>query len=333
MLTASALAQGQTTAKPDAPPASASSQEKTAQAKPPKTDSLKALEDTLFKPLQDSLDPDKSMDRPLPQPSRATTPAKEKKLRDALDRKKNWVFMTPEEMLTGQDPNQLLGEDKKDDAEKNMTPMQRYMYRRLYPSKDSKPNGPGGKRDPWETKKDSTRDRKDGFTDGYDSENPEEGKEQTQKRDSVKTSRNENEPRNRATSVFSDIFGISRPELTKEQEREEKARLDAYKQSLGLPVAPSFDAKSLFPLATLPEPSPSAALPPKTPVPCTSSKPSGFAAQLGTIPALPSLPTSITPAATPQPFGGPTLTPSLPVIEPVRTLPPQPTFNAPRRSF
>jgi hypothetical protein len=340
MLAASAFAQGQAAPAKSDGPASTPSREKANQekaaptAKSPKPDSLKALEDTLFKPLQDSLNPDRSLDPPLARPPRANTPAQEKKLRDALDRKKNWVFMTPEEMLVGQNPNELLGEEGKSDEEKNMTPMQRYMYRRLYPSKDSKANNPNSKRDPWDARKDSLRDRMNGSADRNDSENPEERKEKAERKDPDKDSRKQDEPKNRSTSIFSDIFGISRPEITKEQERAEKARLDAFKQSLGLPVAPSFDAKSFSPFASLPEPSPAAALPPAAidTTSSTSTKPSGLTPQLGTIPALPSLPT-VTPASTLQPFGGPSLTPSLPVPEPTRTLPPQPTFTAPRRSF
>src|SRR5262245_37977912 len=106
----SALSQEKAAAKPD-PAASDPTEQKAAPVKAvPKADSLKQLEDNLFKPLQDSLNPDHSLDRPLTRPPRAPSPTEDRKLRDALDRKKNWVFMTPEEMLTGpdQNPNDLF---------------------------------------------------------------------------------------------------------------------------------------------------------------------------------------------------------------------------------
>lgn len=329
MLSSSALAQGEAAAKSDAPPPT---EQKAAAPKAPKTDSLKALEDNLFKPFQDSLNPDHTLDPPLPR-SRVTSPAQEKKRRDAIDRKKNWVFMTPEEMLTGENPNELLGQDGtgKNPEDKDMTPMQRYMYRRLYPSKDSKTANPNLKRDPWDlNKRDPLDPRKDlnGDGDSDDSESKGDAKEKNRKKDTDKASLKENEAKKRTPSMFSDIFGSTQPELTKEQERTEKARLDAYKQSLGLPVTPSFQ-KSVSAFAL-----PAAAVPAKpVDISPTATKPSGFGAQLGTISALPSLP-GLTPSPVSQPFGGPSFAPAvLPAPEPAKMLPPQSTFSAPKRSF
>ena len=347
MLAVSAFAQEQAAPKSGAPPASAPAQEKPAPARPPKTDSLKALEDNLFKPLQDSLNPDHSLDPPLVRP-RINSPAQNKKLRDAIDRKKNWVFMTPEEMLSGgENPNELPDKDGKNDVEKDMTPMQRYMYQRLFPAKDSKANNlkekrdplDSSKRDPWGQKKDSYGNRAtddEDHKEDKDAERAKNAKEGDGKKDSDKTTTRDNEPRKRSTSIFSDIFGVSRPELTKEEERAEKARMDAFKQSLGLPITPTFDARRVSPYLALPDSAPPVTAPPKSvETPATASKPSGFGPQLGTIPTMPSLP-SLTPSPVAQPFGArsPSLAPAvLPAAEPARILPPQPTFTAPKRGF
>jgi hypothetical protein len=344
MLTTVALAQDQTPAPAQVETStSASKQEKAPAARVPKADSLKALEDNLFRPLQESLNPDHTLDPPLQRPG-ARSPTQNKKLRDALDRKKNWIFMTPEEILGNQKPNELLGQDGKSVEEQEMTPMQRYMFRRLNPTKDSKANNPNGKRDPldsnkrdpWSSSKDSLRDGAQKDEDSNNSENRADAREKKDKKDGDKGSGKENESKQRTTSFFSDIFGISRPEPTKEQERAEKQRLDAFKKSLGLPITPSFAAGSVSPYLSLPDSSPVISPVPKpvdtSPV---SSMPSGFGPQLGTIPTMPTLP-SVTPMQTPAwpTVGGQTFSPAvLPTPTPSKTLPQQPTFSAPRRSF
>src|SRR3954451_5730048 len=91
-----ALAEEPPAAKPDAQAAPAK-QDKAEPQRPARNDSLKSLEENLFKPLQDTLAPETpdTLPRLVARPS----PAQERKIKDAIDRKNNWVFMTPEELI------------------------------------------------------------------------------------------------------------------------------------------------------------------------------------------------------------------------------------------
>jgi len=67
-------------------------------------------------------------DAPLPQPMQ---PAANARLRQALNERKNWTLMTPEEIMGVTTPEKMLGLRERDTGgqEKNLTPLERYWER------------------------------------------------------------------------------------------------------------------------------------------------------------------------------------------------------------
>ena len=127
---------------------------------------------------------------------------------------------------------------------------------------------------------------------------------------------------------FSPMFLPSSGRAHLEEERIEKQRLEAYRKSLGLDATPTFGAV-FSPLFADPKDPYRIALPPSlmnsAPVSPTPSTPSVH------LPSPNSNPFMDSSAKNPSPSS---LAPALPRIDPPKSsLPPQPTFSAPRRAF
>jgi hypothetical protein len=71
----------------------------------------------------------------LPPPPRPQSAAVTERERDLLDRRKNWVFATPED-ISGEKDISIVGDDKDGNGNRPTTAMQRY-YQRLYDSDQS----------------------------------------------------------------------------------------------------------------------------------------------------------------------------------------------------
>jgi hypothetical protein len=104
-----------------------------------RSDSLKNLEQDLFKPFQ-SFNPKSSLDGviapPVQQPS---TPAiQSKRVKELLDRRKNWAFMNPEDFNAGQSANEMFGipEFTEDGKEKKKESAADRFYRKLQRNRD-----------------------------------------------------------------------------------------------------------------------------------------------------------------------------------------------------
>lgn len=106
-----------------------------------KKDGLKQLEEDLYAPLQ-SFAPRSSLEGVTAPPPRAPAPSaiQSKRIKELLERRKNWVFMTPEDLLSAPTVEQILkapeygadGQEKKD-----VRPINGY-YDRLSPRRPGK---------------------------------------------------------------------------------------------------------------------------------------------------------------------------------------------------
>ena len=99
-----------------------------------KKDSLRQLEEDLYKPLQ-SFAPRGSLDGVIAPPVRppSTTVIQSKRAKELLERRKNWIFMTPEDLMNGPTTEQLLKtpEYGADGKEKEERPAFERYYERL----------------------------------------------------------------------------------------------------------------------------------------------------------------------------------------------------------
>src|SRR5262245_25418044 len=100
---------------------------------------LKELEQSIFSPLRD-LAPESSLDAVMENPTpQRPPPVPNKRAKEEMERRKNWAFMTPEEILTGKSENEGLNpKSAKDDYEGKLSPMERYLQR-LYGEDKRKP--------------------------------------------------------------------------------------------------------------------------------------------------------------------------------------------------
>ena len=99
-----------------------------------KKDGLKQLEEDLYTPLQ-MFAPKSSLEGVAAPPVRPTTgpTIQSKRAKEMQERRKNWIFMTPEEMLAGPTVDEILKSPKYDANGreiKKLAPMEQY-YRRL----------------------------------------------------------------------------------------------------------------------------------------------------------------------------------------------------------
>jgi hypothetical protein len=106
-----------------------------------KKDSLKRLEEDLNAPLQ-NFTPRSSLEGVVAPPPRSAAPSavQSKRAKELLERRKNWVFMTPDELLGGPTVEQILqapdyGADGR--LEKDLPAMESY-YERLLPKRPAK---------------------------------------------------------------------------------------------------------------------------------------------------------------------------------------------------
>ena len=110
-----------------------------------KKDSLKQLEEDLNAPLQ-SFTPKSSLEGVVAPPPRAPAQSavQSKRAKELLERRKNWVFMTPEDLLSGPTVEQILKSPEygADGQKKEDLPLMERYYQHLL-SKRSLKNSPG----------------------------------------------------------------------------------------------------------------------------------------------------------------------------------------------
>src|SRR2546423_13212075 len=105
---------------------------------------LKKLEDDLFKPFK-TLSPGTSLDGVFVPPQKpAARPQDDQKLREKRNRDKDWVFMTPDEILGGGSDDQFsnpAGDDKKTKEQKKLSPVEQYYLRSFHLEGSKKEQG------------------------------------------------------------------------------------------------------------------------------------------------------------------------------------------------
>src|SRR6266850_4201391 len=98
-----------------------------------KSDGLRDLERSLFRPLHE-FEPEGSLDGVINSGPQRPAPVPNKRLKEMMERRKNWVFMSPEEIVTGKSMQETLdfqGVTKEDDQTKLLSPMERYFMKEL----------------------------------------------------------------------------------------------------------------------------------------------------------------------------------------------------------
>jgi hypothetical protein len=301
----------------------------------PKQNGLKQLEQDLFKPFE-SFSPKGSLDGAYvpstPEPQPAPPAVQSKRAKELLERRRDWVFETPEEILAAPSTDDLSNQrdkNKESDEKSKLSPLERF-YERLY-SKEKK--GIGKK----ENKRDETSDsRRPGVpsdeSDADESDLP-LGVRETQRemKKLLMPKERKETPSMEPASAFSDVFGLGKTTQSREEIEMRKERMDSYKALVGLPVSPGLRSDPLKQFRDIVG---------------TSPRSSGLIPTMDTLGGLPqqnafgaqSSSGTIVPNTSLLPEGAtihttPSLAPALPKMEPPKTLPPPVTFGAPRRVF
>ena len=299
-----------------------------------KKDGLRQLEEDLYKPLQ-AFAPDSSLDGVVATPPRAPSASviQSKRVKELLERRRNWEFMSPEDLTAGPTVEGILKVPQYDangQPQKEISPMERYYQhlaakrlngKRTGESKDDELFAPPNKANP-----------RDLLTAPDDADLPPALKEKAQELKRFTEQENSDTPFTQAPihGTVSDTFGLAASALSKDQLAEHLKLMNEYHAM----VDPGWHAP------TTPNPaSPLTDLP--TPL-RTGEKP---AAGLGAS-AAPGLRTAVEverdvlnpalgPAGMPdlnaQALGQPRAAPPLPTVPTPKVI--APTFTAPKRVF
>lgn len=307
----------------------------------PSQNGLKQLEQDLFKPFE-TISPKGSLDgafvQPMP-PTRAAQPAQQnKRTKDSVDRRRDWVFETPDELLAVPSTDDLVtGRDgqKNTDDKSNLTPLERF-YERLY-------NKEKGKDKKDLTHKADKRDdlynshKRNRFADDTDPEDDSDlplGVRETEremKRLLAPKERKDDPSEESGRNFFSDVFGLGRTTPSREEIEMQRERTERYKELLGIPIVTGTDNDPLKQFRDILG---------------TSSRNPGFASTMDSSGGLPqqnlfgnrSAAAPLAPNLNLLPEGAqlhvtPSLAPALPKIEAPKSLPPPVNFTVPRRQF
>jgi hypothetical protein len=301
-----------------------------------KKDSLKQLEEDLYRPVQ-SFTPKSSLDGVMAPPLRAPAPSaiQSKRAKELLERRRNWVFMSPEDLFAAPTVEQILkapdygpgGLEKKE-----MPTLERY-YHSLAPKRPARTSSDTAKEDElFNVAKKSTAP--EAVPENDDSDLPAGLKESADAlKNLFQTGKSDSPLSQGATPTsFSDPFGLASRVRTDEQTLAHKQLMDEYRTLLdpiSHPPAVPNAAGSAFALSdTAPStPEPVAALPSiPTPNPRKSLDSLLNAANplLGPAPL---------PDVNAKALGQTRPASALPKVEERRPKPTAPDFTAPRRAF
>jgi hypothetical protein len=302
-------------------------------------DGLKRLEHDLFKPLQpfSSESPLESMTTPPVQlPNQRALP-ESKRLKDLIERRKNWVFMNPDELIAGP-ASDLLGVkeyDRDGNAKEKLSPLEQFFQRenQLRKANQKDKSDPNGRLEPDRAAVDED-ERPDTST--YKSFGNVFEADQSKTNSTPSTSH----------TTLSDILGLNTGIESPEHVLARKARMEDYRQMLGLPGGTLGPASNTVggpntynpfnPFAVNATPSQDIFKPSNLPGLAgqssgSPSRPNGFdAIQAAINPVL-------TPAGVPDVsarlLNSSSLTPTLPTPEVPKPTPPGSTFSIPKRLF
>jgi hypothetical protein len=301
-----------------------------------KKDGLKQLEEDLYKPLQ-AFAPKSSLDGVVARPPRpsAAPVIQNKHLKDLLERRKDWVFMTPEDLLDVPTVEQILKAPKfgAEEQDKKDLPAVERFYQRLA-AKRSEAKNPlqPGNRDVFAPPVDSTPGEESASRD--DTALPSGVKESAEELNKLFDPVNSDSPFVRAAprGSLSDIFGFGTKTLSPLEVREHKKFIDDYHSMVDPGWRAPVAATGGNPFSALAE----AAAPTSTPALATPGLPSSaprtaIEAQYDV--RYPRLGPLDLPDVNAQAVGQTRPATPLPTVETTRILPPAPSFTAPKRSF
>jgi hypothetical protein len=299
-----------------------------------KKDGLKQLEEDLYRPLQ-MLAPQSSLEGVIAAPSRpAAGPLiQNKRVKELLERRKNWVFMSPEDMMAGPTVDDILKSphyDAKGQEKKELRPLEQY-YQRLTTKR------PGGINPGQSTGDDlfgppKNANPRDQLAAHDDSSLPSGLRESAMALKHIVEPETSGDPfaRSAAHSSFSDVFGLGDRTLSKEQLLARDKLLDEQRSLVDPGWQRPAAASPLNPLPAFTD----AARPSGTPAAGLGGLP-GVAAHRGLEAQMDITHPLLGPAGLPdvnaQALGLPRSAPGSPTVAPPRMV--APTFTAPKRSF
>jgi len=310
-----------------------------------KRDGLKQLEEDLFKPLKKTFSPENSLEGVLMGPTRPSggTVIQSKKVKELLERQKDWVFMSPEDLTAGPTAEEIFNitEYGRDGLEKKkLSPMERYYFNGLE-HKGATNSAKLRERDRKGHYYGSTGMREEGEEADSNEESKHSGK--SGEREDRLNRFFEPDPEKSEQSAtaghgtFSDIFGLGLTKPSPEWTKAQNSRMEEFKQMLGLPPTPASGVEAFRALNGIAEPMPKLANPFGGPDGSLSPpQSSGFGSPFGTISPAPgagALPAMNWKGLDQPAFGQPSLTPAMPKVELPNLTPPAPNFNVPRRAF
>ena len=302
-----------------------------------KKDSLRELEEDLYKPLQ-SFSPKGSLEGVTAPPPRtpSSSPIQSKRVKVLLERRKNWAFMSPEDLIGAPTVEDVLktpqigpeGQEKRE-----LPTLERYYDRlankRVEPDNLLKPKHEDLFGTP---SKSNARDERNHQEDSIIPSGVRESMQTLNKM--VESDRNDGRFLRSAThGDLSDPFGLANQTMTKEQTLEHKKLMDDYRSV----VDPSWHPPAVVTpenlLATLAADATSAAGKPAVGLPSSlsSAAPSVFEEQMNI--TSPQLGPAALPDMNSRALGQTRPTLVLPTSDPTRVPPPAPVFAAPKRAF
>jgi hypothetical protein len=303
-----------------------------------KKDSLKQLEDDLYKPLE-SFAPKSSLDGVAAPPPRApSVPTIEsKRVKELLERRKNWGFMSPEDLLGAPTVEDVLKTPElgPEGQEKRELPALERYYKRLATKRVGADNPLQSKDEdlfgmPSKSKSRDERAAQD------DSNLPSGVRESEQElRTKLVEPGGSDSPFARVATHgnLSDIFGLGNETLSKEQIEEHKKFMDGYRSLVDPSWHPPTVATAENLLSTITGEAASPAGKPAAGLPSSLSPVPHTALDVQRDVVSPRLGPLGPPDVNAQALGQTRPTPALPMAEPTRVAPPAPKFTAPRRSF
>jgi hypothetical protein len=294
---------------------------------------LKKIESDLFKPFQ-GLTTDSSLDAVLSQPQQAPAPAvPSKRARELEERRKNWIFLDPDEMLRSPRGEELgLTESQKAERESTrLSPMEDFLTRssnkQAKTAKKSDKSDPFGLRDPFSSKTEDAEGTEKSPASMTDAE---------RRMDSIfgrdSKSATPNSAGEKSKRTFADIFGVGSSEPSRKEIEDQKARLDAFRNMIGASTKTQ-SPESLSPVGGLSDFAPKPAVTPSLPSALPSiPRTSGSDGQFGSVPGLPHI--GVLEDQNAKALMVPGVTPPPPKTEsPKSYFSTTPSFTAPKRVF
>jgi hypothetical protein len=301
-----------------------------------KADGLKQLEEDLYQPLQ-SLAPKSSLDGVVVRPPRpsAGPVIQNKRVKELLERRKDWVFMTPEDLLAPPTVEEILKAPQLDfegQEQKDSPAMERF-YRRLAAKRpEANTPLPGDSKDAGGGPAESLPGDESALREEMNL--PSGVRESAEALHQLLDLANSDSPfvREATHGDFADTFGLNGTPPSPQQVREHKKFMDEYRSLADPNWHPSPEATPGNPLAIVAETgSQPGNQPPGTPGVRNPTLRNILEVEYDV--KYPRLGPPALPDINAQANGQTRPTPPPPKVEATRILPPAPTFEVPTRSF